>query len=170
MPVQHRIFLDLDLVYTQVFGEVDLAEVLRALHRLRADPHYRLGLCDLVNLDGLTRANAKSRDIAGLVTAVNGQEMQRTQTSILAPCDYSFGMARQYQTFASMQDGFQVSIHRSEPDAMAVLDLTEPTIEALLALQRHVLVEPDPMDCPAQTSSQARLTSSRPARFSGLPQ
>ncbi len=136
MPIAYAISHELDLVYARYWATVTLGDVVANFGTFLADPDYRPGRPELIDLSRVSRIDMDFSEARSLLATVNDQTAPapvHTRTVIWAPTNASFGMARLYQTLASQADGIEVHVTRDEAEALGLLGLPHNSIAALLA-------------------------------------
>jgi len=121
MPIECRIDADEGIVFTTLSGEVGASDIIAAMEELLRRPGYRTGMIGLADLRSYTwRTEASDiRRIAQFMIA-NGRKIGRSRTAIVVSDDYSYGMSRMYEAFASASP-IKVRIFRDMDEAVTWL-------------------------------------------------
>ena len=138
MPITYCIFEEIDICYAAWTGQVTIDEILANFRAYLADPAYRLGRTELVDLGGITEPSLHYEELHSLLSVVNTQpfdDSPGTLTVVYAPSDATFGLSRMYQTMASLQKGILLEICRTEAEALSAIGRKEATIAEFLATQ-----------------------------------
>lgn len=109
------------------------------------DEHYKPGrreLIDVRNLEDFDIDFARARAMLRIVNAQSPMEQVKTQTVIWSPNEEIYGLGRMYQQIAELMDGIEVQIFHDQKDALAALDLSYPSIDALLAENEFLPAKP----------------------------
>ncbi len=88
------------------------------------------------DLSAVTRFDATFRTVSAMVNWKEPffkQLSPDVQTVLVAPNDVAFGMARMYQQLAADKFGAQISVVRTEAEALVLLDLEDTCFDALEA-------------------------------------
>lgn len=134
MPIRYWILEEENLTYARWSGTISVDEIRENFQRYLADPLYRQGRPELVDLLAVTSIDVGIGTMLPLLNMVNAPEFKaasKTRTIVLTRRKAIFGIARMYQLLASNQDGIQVQVFDKEADALAALGRSETTIEAL---------------------------------------
>lgn len=136
MPISYCISPDLDLLYARYFGPMR-AEQFSDIYRVYMDdPDYRLGRTELIDMSDATALELNFEQVKTILMGVGRAIPKGTppiRTVLLAPGDVAFGLARMYQSLADYSGLLEVSVHRTETDALSALDLPYPSVQAMLA-------------------------------------
>ena len=135
MAISYCIIEKLDLYFAHWSGGVDLEAVMRNFDRYRADPRFRNGRRELIDLRQVTDIPFGIPAMQSLVMKFNAQRVPpngETKTIILAGNALTYGRARQFQTLAAMQPGMNVQLTRSEFQALHDLQISSVSIDAML--------------------------------------
>lgn len=138
MPITYRIFEESDICYAAWTCQVTIDEILGNFRNYLADPAYRLGRTELVDLSGITEPSMHYEELQSLLSVVNAQPFEEspgTLTVVYAPSDATYGLSRMYQTMAGLQKGIILEICRSEAEALSAIGREEKTIAEFLAAQ-----------------------------------
>lgn len=136
MPIEYAISHDLDLCYARHVGKITLDDYLENWATYVADPDYRAGRPEILDLSRALLVDLGLEHARRLLSEVNAQgggTPVRTVTSVWAPSDLAFGISRMYESLASMVDGIEVFVTRSEREALDRLGLTHGSIAELLS-------------------------------------
>lgn len=135
MSIDYVIMPEIDLCYARWRGAIQQNDTLENFARYLADPLYRPGRPELVDLREITRFDIDMSSMRLLLEKANAQDFgdqPGTLTVVLAGSAISYGHARQYQSLASIRDGIDVRLHRDEASALDDLSRPERTVAALL--------------------------------------
>lgn len=135
MSIDYVIIPEIDLCYARWRGVIDQKQTLENFARYLADPLYRPGRPELVDLREITAFDIDMSSMRLLLEQANAQDFgdqPGTLTVVLAGSAVSYGHARQYQSLASIRDGIDVRLHREEAQALRDLSRPERTVGELL--------------------------------------
>lgn len=153
MPITYRIFTHADMTYAAWTGMVTSDEIIANFQRYVADPVYRAGRTELIDLSASDESDVRFPDLARLLGRVNAQVFHKnaaTLTSVYAPGEMAWGLSRMYETMASLRSGIDVILARTEAAALEPLGRPEKTIAAFLdALEREEANAPSLPDAEA---------------------
>lgn len=135
MPIEFQTSLELDLVYARWWGFMTEEARRKNFEAYLQDVHYRPGRRELIDLSGITGTDFDF-DRAQLLLhqlRMNGSRKDMlTFRVILAPGEVPYGCARMFQAMAEATQNGHVKVFKTERNALAALELSAPTIEALL--------------------------------------
>ena len=127
---------DLNLVYTDYSGQLNRAQIAKALAATLEHPDYRPGMIELTDLTRLISVDMDFNHMLGhqsRMAAHYGGQQEITEHYVVAPTDLGFGMSRMYQTLA--EEGvpnMNLHLFRSERDALQAMGRNETSIAELL--------------------------------------
>ena len=106
-----------------------MAEAISLRHELRSDPLFRSTLNELVDLGRLTSSESTYDDFA--MRGAEGDPFCRdSRRAIVAPTEFSYGMARMYA--ASRDEDGVFGVFRSVQTACEWLGLDETAVRGIL--------------------------------------
>ena len=136
MPITYRIFPEADILYADWVGVLSVFEVTEKFRSYLADPLYRAGRSELIDLTRLENVRFQFRDATTFLSEVNAQSFPAeggTHTVVLAPGNVAWGLSRMFGTLASLRKGIRMESHRGEEAALAALRRPERSVAAFLA-------------------------------------
>lgn len=131
IPIQYWILEAEDLTYARWSGQIAPAEMRANFEAYLADPRYRPGRPELVDLQDVASIDISIKTMMPLLSLVNDQDFKPkagTKTVIITNRKVIFGIARMYQLLASSTDGISVHVFDNEAEALSALDRPEGTI------------------------------------------
>ena len=135
MPIRYCIISKLNLYYACWKGLIEPAEVTGNFERYRADPEFKCGRPELIDLRLVTDLKFDTAFVQSLISRFKAQRVPKTgktKTVILATDALSYGRARQFQLLASMRDGIDVRVTRNEFEALHMHGIASNTIAKML--------------------------------------
>lgn len=135
MPIQYWILEDEDLTYARWSGDITQPEMRANFEGYLADPLYRQGRPELIDLLGVTSIDIGIRTMVPLLRMVNAPQLNssiKTKTVVVTKRKVIFGIARMYQLLASSEDGIDVHVFDNEAEALSALHRPERSITALI--------------------------------------
>lgn len=107
-----------NLVRIHISGHLQLHHVLQHIAELRADPEFRPGLNQLLDLQGVTNYDINARDLREMAaTAIDTEsQLQVNKAALVSDQDFVYGMLRMYQAFTE-QAAVKVKIFREIEEA-----------------------------------------------------
>ena len=136
MPIEYTFSHKFDVVYARHYGLITLDQLMANFATYLSDPDYKPGRPELIDLSDGVHAELGVADAARLLSKVNAQGggvPVQTLTSVWAPTDRAFGMARMYAALAAVADGIEVHVTRAERTALFQLGLPHATVAELLS-------------------------------------
>ncbi len=126
MPVEFDILEDLDLTCIRLLGRVNLSEILEYLIDYKADPSFRPGLNEFLDLSGWTDTDMGYMEMRRLRYAERilypaGQS--KVRCSIFAPNDFQYGMARIYVSLTDVAGDVNSQVFEDLDGALSYLNL-----------------------------------------------
>jgi hypothetical protein len=134
LPIEYSISLDLNLVFTRWFGNVDLDQFRELFAIYLEDENYLVGRPQFCDFSGITSMDADFNGIWSVLAMVNAPKVsleRKSKCVVFAPGDMAFAFSRIYQSLAEYEDGVQVTVCREEQEALAALGLADETIEEM---------------------------------------
>lgn len=131
MPVEFDIFEDKGLTCIRLLGGVDLDDFLEYLIAYRADPCFRPGLNEFIDLSCWTGTDMGYMEMRRLRYAerqIYTSKKDKIRCSIYAPSDFQYGMARIY---VSLTDVTGDLISQVFEDKLLALDYLDIAIDDL---------------------------------------
>ncbi|SIN94684.1 hypothetical protein [Vannielia litorea] len=133
MPVTYRIFPEIGLVFVRYAGHASISETMQAFGRYMADPAYRPGQKQLVDLSAVTGFDT---DYAALlaIQAKKAEAFLRGPETVMvyhAPTPETAAMARLIMRSWEELDAIVPILQDTERGALEVLGLTETSFSAL---------------------------------------
>lgn len=125
MPVRYRIAPDGAYVTAIYEGNVETSEVAQVYADYRSDPDFDPARPHYVDLSRLVSSPATFADInATLAMFERGQGalQARLRISFYAPTDLGFGLARMFETLASMSQFIEARVFDNAKDALGWLE------------------------------------------------
>ncbi|MDF0601456.1 hypothetical protein P1J78_11990 [Psychromarinibacter sp. C21-152] len=133
MPVTYRIHRDLGLVHIRYEGVAWISESFEAVERYMQDPDFRPAQKQLVDLSALTEIKMVYAQLFAL-QAKKAEAFLRGPENLIvyyAPTDYAQSLARMIsRSWDDVGDVVPV-VHDDEAEALALLGLSETTLDAL---------------------------------------
>ncbi|MFL6438808.1 MAG: hypothetical protein ACJ71Q_14610 [Terriglobales bacterium] len=129
MAYRYHIDPDSKTVLISFSGHSSMDEAISLRHELRADPLFRSTLNELVDLGRLSSSDGSFDDFA--MRGAQGDPFCReSRRAIVAPTEFSYGMARMYAALRDRDGVF--GVFRSLETACKWLDLDESAVSGLL--------------------------------------
>ena len=129
MAYRYHIDPDSKTVLISFSGHSSMAEAISLRHELRSDPLFRSTLNELVDLGRLTSSESTYDDFA--MRGAEGDPFCRdSRRAIVAPTEFSYGMARMYA--ASRDEDGVFGVFRSVQTACEWLGLDETAVRGIL--------------------------------------
>lgn len=126
MPIEYWIDEELDLCFARWWGAVSAEQARENLATYLADPRYRPGRRELIDIRELSAAGMSGADLIRFLDRINSQPFPDgvgTLTVLLAGSDLSFGLARRFQGHGSLRGGIRIQVFRDERAALSAMGL-----------------------------------------------
>ncbi|KPP84803.1 MAG: hypothetical protein HLUCCA08_12300 [Rhodobacteraceae bacterium HLUCCA08] len=134
MAVDYRVFRDIGTVLVTYSGKATVPDTLEAFERYRADPDFEIGQKHLFDVRAVTRCDAGFEEYFGMqarLVEVYGLTENDQLIAFLIDSPAGRDMAVMSQKSWDHLSSVVITIHDSEPEALAALGLRERSLEAL---------------------------------------
>ena len=126
MPASYAILSNWRIKYVRISGTIELEELLELAREYFEDPKFDPSARFFVDLRELTSSAARFRDVTELYGYYRRQKSRfdgPINVAIVAPNDFSFGLARMFSAMAEMDTVVRLQIFRCVSDAARWLKL-----------------------------------------------
>lgn len=133
MPAAFRIYPELPLIVTRLIGDVSVADFRGVYADLKQADEYVATFPEISDFRPTTEFGFGHQEMARLAQGVSERHPdERIQTAIIATSELAYGMARVYQSYASLGGTETVAVFRHAQGALRWVGLPDTPQDVLV--------------------------------------